>query len=85
MQSLKAKIKNRFRQLENKSAGLDTVEFDDSDDWFKRLEVTLRNKSRARIMGFTAYLYLKPPNGQRWFSVTLRGSSGELERTVVEP
>lgn len=83
--SLKAKIKSKFRQPERPSAGLDNIEFDDIDDWFKRLNVSLRNKSGRRITGLTAYLYLRPPNGQRLFSVTLTGISGELEHTVLEP
>ena len=84
-QALKAKIKNKFRQPENTSAGLDTVEFDDIDDWFKRLNFTVRNKSGRRITGLTAYLYLSPPDGQRLFGVTLTGTSGQIEHTVLEP
>lgn len=63
---------------------LDTVKFQDIDDWPKRMRIRLRNVSGKTIVGLQAYLYLKPPGSPVLFSVTLRGASG-LESTILEP
>lgn len=63
---------------------LDTVRFQDLDDWPRRMRISLRNVSGKTIVGLQAYLYLKPPGSPVLFSVTLK-SSNSLESTVLEP
>jgi hypothetical protein len=84
-QSLKAKIKNKFRNRDDKKEGLDTVEFEGREDWLKRIAFALRNVSGKRITGLAAYLYLRPKDSRILFSVTLTRARGELESAALDP
>jgi len=84
-QSLKAKIKTKFRNRDDEKEGLDTVEFEGREDWLKRIALALRNVSGKRITGLTAYLYLRPKDSRVLFSVTLTRAGGELESAALDP
>jgi hypothetical protein len=53
------------------SDGLDSVKFSDTDEWFRRVSVRLRNISGKPIIGLRAYLYFKPPGSTVLFRVAL--------------
>jgi len=84
-QSLKERVKVKSRARNNAAVGLDSVDFDGNDDWLKNLSFRVRNISNKRILGFSAYLYLRPGDAPRMFSATLVGPSGPLESAVLEP
>jgi hypothetical protein len=79
--SIKSGIKIKARRSDG---GLDTVTFQETDEWPKRMRLRLRNISDKTIIGLQAYLYLKPPDSPVLFSVTLTGSK-PLEETVLKP
>ena len=83
-QSVKSKIKGKYRNGDEGREGLDKVQFQDQHDWFKRVRVKLRNVSGKTIIGLQAYLYLRPPKSEVRFSVSLTGSK-QLEHTMLEP
>jgi hypothetical protein len=82
-QSVTDKIKVKHRSGDESREGLDKVEFQDKDDWFKRLRIKLRNVSGKTIVGMQAYLYFKPPGSKVLFSTSLKGST-QLEHAVLE-
>ncbi len=53
------------------SEGLDNVKFSDTDEWFRRVGVRLRNISGKPIIGLRSYLYFKPPGSTVLFRVAL--------------
>ncbi len=79
--SLKGNVKVKFRRGDD---GFDNAKFHDTDDWAKRVQVRLRNVSGKTIVGFQAYLYLKPAGSQVLFSVSLTGPK-HLEETSLAP
>ncbi len=79
--SLKDDVKVKLRRGDD---GFDSVHFRDADDWARRVTVRLRNVSGKMIIGFQAYLYLKPAGSDVLFSVTLTGSK-HLEETALPP
>lgn len=83
--SLKANIKEKLRLRDKPSDGLDTVDFYGDDEWLKNLSVKARNISNKRITGLSAYSYFSPGDPLRLFRATLRGPSGPLEGTVLDP
>ena len=81
-QSVKNLIKPKFK--DNKSKwGLDVVKFNEKDDWYKRVSVTLRNTSDKPVYGLRAYLFLKPAGYPMSFSVPL--TSRDLRRDPLAP
>jgi hypothetical protein len=84
-QSLKEKVRVKSRAQNNAAVGLDSVDFDGDEEWLKKLSFRVRNISDKRILGFSAYLYLRPGDAPRMFSATLVGPSGPLEGAVLEP
>jgi hypothetical protein len=80
-QSVKNKIAVKVRKGEE---GLDNVKFRDSDEWFKRMRITLVNVSGKTVVGMRAYLYFKVPNTQTLFSVQLARSK-HLQLAALEP
>ncbi len=79
--SVKDRIKIKVRRADG---GLDSVTFQETDEWPKRMRLRLRNISDKTIVGFQGYLYLKPSGSPVLFSVTLKGSL-PLERTILKP
>jgi len=83
-QSVKDKIKVKSRTGDEGRQGLDTVRFQDKNDWFNRVRIKLRNVSGQTIVGFQAYLYLKPPGSEALFATSFKGDK-QLEHTLLEP
>jgi hypothetical protein len=83
-QSVRSKIKVKYRSGDEGRNGVDRVEFQDKEDWPRRVRLRLRNVSGKTIVGFQAYLYLKPSGSEVRFSVGLTSSS-PLESTVLQP
>lgn len=83
-QSVKDKIKVKSRHGDEGRQGLDTVKFQDKNDWLKRMRIRLRNVSGQTIVGFQAYLYLKPPGSEALFGASFKGHK-QLEHTLLEP
>jgi hypothetical protein len=69
-QSVTDRIRMNFRVPKSKD-GLDRVSFKETDDWFKRVSVTLRNTSTKPVYGLRTYLYFKHPSERMVFSVPL--------------
>ena len=81
-QSVKSLIKQKFK--ENKSKwGLDNVKFNEKDDWYKRVSITLRNTSDKPVYALFAYLFFKPAGYPSSFSVRL--TSRDLWRDPLAP
>lgn len=69
--SVKSKIKVKYRNADEGKEGLDKVEFEDTDEWFKRVRIRLRNVSGISIIGLRVYLYFQPPPTKTLFRVEL--------------
>jgi hypothetical protein len=80
-QSVKHKIAIKRRR---DSEGLDEVRFHETDEWFRRVWVRLRNTSGKPITGLEAGLYFKVDGAPVLFRVGLDASTS-LKRGVVEP
>ena len=69
-QPVKNRIKPKFK--DNKSKwGLDSVKFNERDDWYKRVSITLLNTSDKPVYGLHAYLFFKPAGSRIIFSMPL--------------
>jgi hypothetical protein len=64
--------------------GLDSVKFQDKDEWFRRVKVRLRNVSDKPILNIVAYLYFKPPSSIPLYSVELTPSRS-LHHEALQP
>lgn len=82
--SVRDKISVKSRPLDDGRRGLDTVKFQDTSDWFKRMRMRLRNVSGQTIVGFQAYLYLQPTGSEELFRTSFKGNK-QLEHTFLEP
>ena len=82
-QSVTDRIRTSFRDAKGKD-GLDRVSFKETDDWFKRVSVTLRNTSTQPVYGLSSYLYLKPPGQQVLFGLPLT-LSRKLKDEPLQP
>jgi hypothetical protein len=82
--SVRDKISVKSRPLDEGRRGLDTVKFQDTSDWFKRMRIRLRNVSGQTIVGFQAYLYLKPPGSEAMYGTRFTGEK-QLEHTLLAP
>jgi hypothetical protein len=83
VQSVKDRIKPKFKDKISKW-GTDSVKFNEKDDWFKRVSITMRNTSDKPIYGLEAYLFFKPAGFPMIFSLSLIGSK-ELGRDPLLP
>jgi hypothetical protein len=82
-QSVKDRIKQKIK--DNKSKwGIDSVKFNEKDDWFNRVSITMRNTSDKPVYGLQAYLFFKPVGFPMIFSLALTGSK-ELRRDPLPP
>jgi hypothetical protein len=81
-QSLKGKIKTKARRGDD---GEDSVRFQETEDWPKRIRIRLRNVSGKTVIGLSAHLYLKLPGLPVQFGVELTGPSRALEATGLQP
>jgi len=83
-QSVQDQIKLKFRDNRSKW-GIDTVTFNDADDWYKHVSVTFRNASEKPVYGVQAYLFFKqagsPPT---IFSVSM-ARPRELSHNPLHP
>jgi hypothetical protein len=78
-------IKNKIAVKRRKDGeGLDNVKFNETDGWFTRVHVSLRNISGKPIVGLRAYLYLKVPTTPTLFSMPLMRSK-QLQVEPLEP
>ena len=64
--------------------GLDSVKFQDKDEWFRRVKVKLRNVSDKPIASITALLYFRPSTSDPYFGVDLTPSK-ELQDEGLQP
>ena len=82
-QSVKDRIKQKFRDNISRW-GTDNVKFNEKDDWFKRVSITLRNTSNKPVYGLEGYLFFKPAGFPMIFSLPLTGSK-ELRHDPLQP
>lgn len=87
--SLKIGEQSVIDQIKTKASygnhwGLDTVKFNEKDDWWKRVSVTMRNTSDKPVYGVQAFLYLKPLGYPMMFSLQLTGAK-ELWQEPLQP
>ena len=81
-QPVKDRIKPKLK--ENKSKwGIDSVKFNEKDDWYKRVSITLRNTSDKPVYGLHAYLFFKSAGSPIVFSMPL--TSRELWNDPLAP
>lgn len=69
-QSVKEKIVQKSRDAQSKW-GIDAVNFNEKDDWVRRLSITLRNASDKPIHGLTGMLFFKPAGSRAMFGLQL--------------
>ena len=81
--SVKDRIRQKFKDQGSKWA-IDRVTFKEQDDWYKRLTITVRNKSDKPIYGLQANLFFKPLGYPMLFSLALERSR-ELRPDPLEP
>jgi hypothetical protein len=81
--SIKERIKQKFEDNKSKWS-IDSVKFNEKDDWLKRISITLRNTSNKPIYGVEGSLFLKPAGFPMMFSLTLTGSR-ELRHDPLQP
>src|SRR6266849_2502991 len=84
-QSHKDRIKVKHRNGDGGREGLDRVEFKDTDDWFKRVRVRLRNVSGKPIIGMEAYLYFRLPDTELRFRVRLSAQTEPRQTQPLDP
>src|SRR5215212_7694336 len=82
-QSVEDRIKQKFKDPISKW-GTDSVQFNEKDDWFKRVSITLRNTSDKPVYGLQGYLFLKPLGFPMMFSMQLTGSR-EIRQDPLPP
>jgi len=82
-QPVKDRIKPKFKDNISKW-GIDSVKFNEKDDWFKRVSITLRNTSDKPIYGVQGYLFFKPLGYPMIFSLSLSASK-ELRHDPLQP
>lgn len=80
-QSVKNKIGVKRRRDRE---GLDEVKFHETDEWFKRVRIRLRNVSGRPIIGLRVYLYFEPPLTKTLFRVQLTNPR-QLQSEPLEP
>lgn len=81
-QSVKNRIKPKMKDNQSKW-GIDSVKFNDKDDWYKRVSITLRNTSDKPVHGLHAFLFFKPIGYPLIFSMPL--TSRELWHDPLAP
>jgi hypothetical protein len=79
-------VKDRIVQLktyQNKWS-TDSVSFNDTEDWYKRLSFTYKNVSDKPVRGVRAFLFFKPEDGKKTFMVQLTSLS-DLWKNALQP
>ena len=82
-QSVSDHIKKKWKHPKTKWS-IDSVKFTETDDWYKRVSITLRNASDKPVYGVQGFLYFKPLGFPMIFSLQLT-SSKELWNEPLEP
>jgi hypothetical protein len=82
-QSVKENIKQKSKDPQSKW-GIDTVEFNEKDDWVKRLSITLRNASDKPVSGLLGQLFFKPLGFPSMFALQLTPSK-QLHQQPLQP
>jgi hypothetical protein len=81
--SVKDDIKQKFKDPRSKW-GIDSVKFEETDDWVKRVSVTLRNTSEKPVYGVKGFLFFQPRGFPMMFSVALTNSKA-LYQNPLQP
>jgi len=79
--SVKDDIKQKFKDPRSKW-GIDSVKFEENDDWVKRVSITLRNTSDKPVYGVNGYLFFKPLGFPMNFSVALTSSKALYQKPL---
>ncbi len=82
-QSVKEHVKQKFKDNQSKWA-IDSVKFNEKDDWVKRLSITLRNTSGKPIYGLQGLLFFKPLGYPMIFRLQLTHAKA-LRRDPLQP
>jgi hypothetical protein len=82
-QSVADRIEQKFKDPISKW-GTDSVQFNENDDWFKRVSITLRNTSDKPVYGLQGFLFVKPAGFPMMFSLQLTGSR-EIQHDPLPP
>ncbi|HEU4769431.1 MAG TPA: hypothetical protein VFS77_18835 [Pyrinomonadaceae bacterium] len=81
-QSVKENIKQKFKDNQSKWI-IESVSFNEKDDWVKRLSITFRNASDKPVYGVQGSVFFKPLGYSMMFSLPLSHSkplhSGPLQ------
>jgi hypothetical protein len=81
--SVKDDIKLKFKSPSSKW-GLDSVKFEEKDDWVKRVSITVRNASDKPVYGVQGFLFFQPRGFPTLFSVQLTNSKA-LNQNPLKP
>jgi hypothetical protein len=81
-QSVKGNI--QVKRKINGQQGLDSVKFQEKDEWYKRVKVRLRNVSDKPIVNIVAYLYFRPSPARLLYRVDLTPSK-KLSDQALQP
>ena len=82
-QSVSEHIKKKWKSSKTKWS-IDSVKFNEKDDWYKRVSITFRNASDKPVYGVQGFLYFKPLGFPMIFGLPLTNSK-ELWREPLEP
>lgn len=82
-QSVKENIKQKSRDPQSKW-GMDAVNFNEQDDWVRRLSVTLRNASDKPVYGLLGQVLFKPLGYPSMFGLQLTPSK-PLHQEPLQP
>lgn len=81
--SVKDRIKPKFLD-KNSKWSIEVVKFNEKDDWYKRVSITLRNSSDKPVYGVEGFLFFKPMGFPMIFSLPLTFAK-ELRRDPLQP
>ena len=82
-QSVKDRISLKL-QLPGSSWSTDSVRFNDTEDWYKRVSLRFRNVTDKTIHGVGASLFFKPIGERNLYGVQLDAAT-DLKKKLVEP
>jgi hypothetical protein len=82
-QSVKDRVKQKFIDNQSKWA-IDSVQFNEEDDWVKRVSITFRNASDKPVYGLQGQLTFKPLGYPMMFAVPLTAAR-QLHDDPLEP
>lgn len=82
-QSVKDRVKTKLKDNKSKWA-IESVNFKEKDDWYKRISITLRNASDKPVFGLEGNLFFRPVGHPMGFILRLTGSR-QLGREPLLP